>query len=85
MKNSEQPINPTILRKIGQNVYRVASEKDIREGQFLSSHLGLTKRELTNFMQHGHYGNNEHHPMVAEIAVRCADELLKQLDVNTND
>lgn len=90
MKNSEQPINPTLLRQVGHNEYRVVSEKDSREGMLLSSYLGLTKREyfaamamqglLVNFNAHGYYGNSDHHPCVGHIAVQCADELLKAIE-----
>lgn len=45
MKNSEQPISPITLRQIGDNDFRIATEKDIREGQFLKSFGGITKRE----------------------------------------
>ena len=38
---------------------------------------------LMNLMQHGHFGNSVHDPMVAEMAIICADELLKQLDNET--
>ena len=73
MKNGDKPINPLL---------------DLNEDK--SGLWGLTKREyfaglamqglLMNFMQHGHYGNSVHDPMVAEMAIICADELLKQLD-----
>jgi hypothetical protein len=52
--------------------------------------FGLTKREyfaamamqglLVNYNKHGHFGNSEYQPMVADIAVKCADELLKALE-----
>ena len=45
MKNSETPIHPLILRQTGENEFKVATEKDQREGIFLSSSYGLTKRE----------------------------------------
>lgn len=55
---------------------------------------GLTKREqfasmamqglLVNFRKHGHYGNSDHHPMVAELSVQAADELIKALN-KSND
>lgn len=45
MKNANAPICPMILRQIGEQEFRIASEKDLREGIHLSSHKGLTKRE----------------------------------------
>lgn len=51
---------------------------------------GLTKREyfaamamqglLVNYVSNGLYGNNPSYPMVAEMAVSQADELLNQLN-----
>jgi hypothetical protein len=73
MKNSEQPITPTLLRQVGQNEYRVASEKDSREGQFLSSHLGLTKREYFA-------GLALSSGKSAKESVSLADELLIELE-----
>jgi hypothetical protein len=58
-------------------------------------YLGLTKREyfaglamqglLVNYKEHCHFGNDEWQPMVSELAVKCADELLKQLEQPTNE
>lgn len=45
MKNADQPIAPIIFRQTGENEHKIASEKDIREGVYLSSYNGLTKRE----------------------------------------
>ena len=77
MKNSEQPAFP-----ISDEVWNNCGEKP--------SPFGLTKREyfaamamqglLSNFLEQGHYGNSTSFPMVGEIAVSCADELLKELE-----
>ena len=66
---------------------------DEMNNQFVSG--GLTKREyfaglamqgiLVNYKEHCHYGNSEFQPMVSELAVKCADELLKQLEQPTNE
>lgn len=39
------PIQSTTLRQIGENDFRLASEKDIQQGVYLSHRNGLTKRE----------------------------------------
>lgn len=82
MKNADKPINPFYHKGSMQ------TENTIDKN---SPHLlGLTKREyfaamamqglLVNFNNHGHIGNSGSRPMVAEIAVQQADELLKQLE-----
>ena len=53
-------------------------------------HLGLTKRELIsamamqgllqNYIANGMYGNSVNYPMVEEAAVRCADQLITELN-----
>jgi hypothetical protein len=50
MENGNKPINAVLLRQVGDKEFRVASEKDSREGMFLSSELGLTKREYFALM-----------------------------------
>lgn len=60
----------------------------------MSINQGLTKRKyfaamamqglLVNYNKHGHFGNSEYQPMVADFAVKCADELLKALEENNN-
>lgn len=81
MKNADKPINPIV-----NDAGFCSSEFSISK----SCLIGLTKREyfaamamqglLSNYIYHGHYGNSKNIPMVAEIAVQQADELLKQLD-----
>lgn len=63
----------------------------LQEGLSCNSHVdvGLTKREyfaglamqglLTNYFNNLQYGNHTDYPMVHEIAVRCADDLLLEL------
>ena len=88
MKNADQPITPTVYRKIGENEYRIASEKDIRENAYLSTTSGLTKREY--FALHllqglcvqaipGPHNSPERQKTELEPhAIELADELLKQ-------
>ena len=57
---------------------------------FSGFEMGLTKREyfaglamqglLNNYAQNLQYGNHVDYPMVSEIAVRCADDLLNELE-----
>ena len=72
MNNSNEPINPT---------YKPNKDIDF---------IGLSKREyfaglamqglLNNYAQNLQYGNHVDYPMVSEIAVRCADDLLNELE-----
>ncbi|GHT03477.1 hypothetical protein AGMMS49525_08630 [Bacteroidia bacterium] len=84
MKIAEEFINPVTLRQVDEDKYRIASEKDLREGNFLLSKGGLTKREY--FAAHAisaacvisegyKNGNN----LIAKIAVDIADNILKEL------
>ena len=51
---------------------------------------GLTKREyfaamamqglLNNYVENGMYSNHPNFPMVEEVAVKCADQLIEQLN-----
>lgn len=59
MKNSDLPIYPSILRQIADNEFRIATEKDQREGIYLSSNLGITKRE--------HFANTAMQGLLASV------------------
>ena len=88
MENGKQPLIPTVYRKTGENEYKIASEKDIREGAYLSSTGGLTKPEyfagLT--MQALMAATNSEGTWThvakdaAKISVEAADALLKELE-----
>jgi hypothetical protein len=82
MKNSEEPIYPTIYRQTGDNSYKIASEKDLKEGIYLSSKTGLTKREhFAALAMQGILSNpNSYKDGVAEDALKIANELLKLLN-----
>ena len=82
MKNSEQPIAPITLRQIGDNDFRIATEKDIREGQFLKSFGGITKREyFAGLAMQGIISLNGGSPNgIAETAMQYADALLLELE-----
>lgn len=43
-KLGQEPIVPTTWRQIGETEYRIATEKDLKEGAFLSSTNGMSKR-----------------------------------------
>lgn len=45
MTKGNDLIEAKTYRQIGDNEYRIANEKDIREGMYLSVKGGLTKRE----------------------------------------
>jgi len=89
MNNADKPINP--LSKEDSELFDKNSKQIIQEPLF----SGLTKREyfaglamqglLVNYKENGHFGNSEWQPMVSEFAVKCADELLKQLEQPTNE
>lgn len=60
------------------------------DGNEIYRQSGLTKREyfaamamqglLTDYFNNGQYGNHVNYPMVSEISVRCADDLLAELE-----
>lgn len=84
MKNSEQPIAPITLRHIGVNDFRIATEKDIRDGQFLTSFGGLTKREYFAGLAMQGYAASEIEfddvSAMAKSAILFADTLLAELE-----
>ena len=79
MTNANDPINPIN--------YPVVSEFGQSEMAILP---GLTKRELfaamamqgllMNYRDNGLYGDSYSYPMVEEVAVRCADQLIAELN-----
>jgi hypothetical protein len=82
MNNSQQPINPTIVD--------VESEQKNQDWHYDSingniHYYGLTKREyfaglaMQGYMAH-RYTPHQDPNNVAEYAIMCADELLKQLE-----
>jgi len=40
-----ESITPCHLRQTGENSFKLASERDMKEGMYLSSSIGLNKRE----------------------------------------
>lgn len=88
MKNSEQPITPCMMQQVGENSFRANRYNDPKE--YNKPMIGLTKREyfaamamqglLVNYFSNGQYGNHVNYPMVSEIAIRCADEILAELE-----
>jgi hypothetical protein len=88
MTNPEDSINPIILRKTGDGCldYRIASIKDQREGIFLFSSYGLTKREYFAAMamqgmlaNSRDYGDKSYEDM-AKSSVYVADSLINELN-----
>ena len=84
LKNKDIPIAPITLRQIGDNSFRIACEKDLKEGQFLSSHLGLSKREyfagLAMQALISKWGVDEHIDECSRRAVQASDSILKELE-----
>ncbi len=91
LKNADTPINGATYRQCGENDFRVATEKDIKEGLYLTAYGGLTKREyfagqvLSGLMVQSIPGqHNQNTPQWnkerAKFCIDMADELLKQLE-----
>ena len=78
MENGDKPITSVLLRQIGKDKFRIASEKDSREGQFLSSELGLTKREYFASQAMNSLASNEEWAKTMKIADDW-DEYIKRL------
>lgn len=87
--NGNDPINTVTMRQIGDDEYRLATEKDIREGIWLSARVGLTKREYfaasviqgmlpATFSPCGLQGGDA--DGLADYAVRVSDALIEALN-----
>ena len=92
MKNADQPIVPTHIRQIGENEYRLANERDMKyDTQFLSSYIGLTKREYFAIQIAAAATSNQDFlkninsevQLVAIASLEMADALLAELDKPT--
>lgn len=87
MENSKQPIVPITIRQIGDNEWRIASEKDINVNENLKRLTGLTKREyFAGLAMQGILAGKDIDVKfssgvgsVADMAISYANELLKQL------
>jgi len=79
-----------ILENKDRPAFPISEEESDRIESGVNIYTGLTKREyfaaaamqglLTNYIEHRHYGNSTSWPYVSEIAVMCADALLKELN-----
>lgn len=81
--NPNDPINPTTLRQVGEDDYKVASEKDIRQGMYLSHKAGITIRQHFAAMAMQGLLSNELHNnphSLSEQAVEYADALIEALN-----
>jgi len=83
-------IEHKFLRKIKDNAYRLATPKDIENGEYLVSHFGLTKREyfsamaLQGIFANGgvetmNFGHSKDPVDMAQIAIIAANALLEEL------
>lgn len=81
-----EPINPAILRRTGEESFRLASEKDRREGIYLSSNMGITLRQhYAGLAMQGllaSYGTHDvtEYSEIASDAILAADALIEQLN-----
>ncbi len=91
--NANDPIKPVILRQIGEGELKLASEKDLKEGIYLSSKMGLTKLEhfsamamqgiLANPFYAERFAANNGAPCVpdlAKMAIEQAKALINELN-----
>ena len=84
MNNGNEPINPTNVQQVGNEVFRPIRDNDPKEHNV--SFLGLTKREYFAAMaMQGLMSNSK--VMINDMdninqCVLIADELLKQLEVS---
>lgn len=76
----------TVYRKIGEETWRIATEKDMKLNEFLVTRPGLTKREyFASLAMQGMLSacrgyNSQASDHLAKCAVVQADELIKQLN-----
>ena len=81
-KLGTEPMYPCNLRKIGDNEYRIASEKDMREGIYLSSTMGMSQRLYiaTQIVKEcvANYGTHFDIVSVTKWSYEITDELLRQ-------
>ena len=86
MTNANDPINSTTYRQIGDNEYRIATEKDKQHGIYLSHKEGLTKREyftaiaLQGILSNGYNSviQGAEHAVIEAVSV--ADLIILQLN-----
>lgn len=84
-----EPIAPITFRQVGETEFRVASEKDLRDGIYLSAHPGLTKREhfaamamqgLLTYVEDAFHNTSITRETIASDAVKMADALIAELN-----
>lgn len=84
--NGNDPINTVTMRQIGDDEYRLATEKDIREGIWLSARGGLTKREyfaalaMQGILVESKSLDTKNLKTMAGISVETADALIEALN-----
>lgn len=85
--NGNDPINTVTMRQTGDDEYRLATERDIREGIWLSARGGLTKREyfaalaMQGMLSAGDGDFSfDHHIRIAKLSVAHADTLIDALN-----
>jgi hypothetical protein len=87
MTNANDTIVQTVYRQIGDTEYRIATPKDIKEGIYLHTTPGLTKREYFAAMAMQGYCGGEFigqsgmpQETIAEWCTKMADALIEQLN-----
>lgn len=86
MITGNEPITPTTMRQIGDNDFRIATEKDKREGIYLSDLPGLTFRQhfaamaMQGIMADVNYSPTSDFAGAAERAIKMADALINELN-----
>lgn len=84
--NGNDPINTVTMRQTGDDEFRLATEKDIREGIWLSARGGLTKREyfaalaIQGILVESKSLDTKNLKTMAGIAVETADALIEALN-----
>lgn len=91
--NANDPIKPVILRQIGEGEFKLASDKDLKEGLYLSSKMGLSKIEhfsvmamqgiLANPFYAERFAANNGGPCVpdlAKMAIEQAQAIINELN-----
>lgn len=88
MINGNDLIQTTTYRQVGDNDFRIATDRDIKEGLFLYTKGGLTKREyfaamaLQGCISSGFETTMDKH---AESAIEAADALINALNETENN
>lgn len=82
-------VSQMFLRQVGKNDFRAATPKDLQQGDYISHHIGLTKRELFAIKalqgllaNSNSQGGDDYY---VRGAVYFADALIEELNKQSND